>query len=138
MATAPEHLFISPAMFDAALEWLAGSADKLHICSEEPENYSKVVSSTLAEILIDWDTFEEPEDYGVVGRILIVLEVSGVGLRDGTAKYVALVGGNELLFVVPCTSMGYEVEIIRDAPLVVREWCIVIERSKEECEIPEE
>jgi len=122
--------FVNSDMLDAALEWLARAADTLCICKEEPDSYSSAVDNALAKIAVNWDTFEEPQDWGF-GRILIVLEVTGTGLKDGTAEWVALAGGSKLLFTVPCEP----VEVIKDAPLAVREWCISIECVEGGCEL---
>lgn len=130
-------MFISPVVFDAALNQIIDNADRLYICSEEPITYANAVDFALAGINIDAGSFTGPSDYygtgsEVLGRIVIVTAVSGTGSREGSSSHIALTAGSDLLCVVSCNLEG----VIVDIPVAVKDWCIVIEYAEGNCEVP--
>jgi len=89
---------ISDNALDAALDYLDDQATYLYICSSEPTDYSEASSDYMLGYKAG-PTLSEPTD-GATGRKLTVSAITdGVVDSAGTANYVAITSGSELLAV---------------------------------------
>jgi len=102
---------IADAVLDAALNHVADNGSVMHVCSQEPTNYTQASSTyNLADqalITGDGNGSYTVADGDSGGRKLTVAQQAGVNVdTTGTATHVAICSGSVLLLVTTCTSQA--------------------------------
>tara|TARA_Y100000593_G_C4294458_1_gene329894 strand:- start:1375 stop:1755 length:381 start_codon:yes stop_codon:yes gene_type:complete len=102
---------IANAVLDAALNHVADNGSVMHVCSQEPTDYTQASSTyKLADVALS--VGDGNGDYTVAdgdsgGRKLTVAEQSSVTVdTTGTATHIAICSGSALLLVTTCTSQA--------------------------------
>ena len=103
--------FTADAVIDAALNHVADNGSVMHVCSQEPTNYTQASSTyNLADQALttgDGNGSYTVSDGDSGGRKLTVAQQAGVNVDStGTATHVAICSGSVLLLVTTCTSQA--------------------------------
>jgi hypothetical protein len=103
--------FTADAVIDAALNHVADNGSVMHVCSQEPTNYTQASSTyNLADQALttgDGNGVYTVADGDSGGRKLTVAQQAGVNVdTTGTATHVAICSGSVLLLVTTCTSQA--------------------------------
>ena len=102
---------IANAVLDAALNYVANNGSVMHICSQEPTDYTQASSTyNLADPALttgDGNGVYTIGDGDTSGRKLTIAQQSSVNVdTTGTATHVAICSGSALLLVTTCTSQA--------------------------------
>ena len=102
---------IANAVLDAALNHVADNGSVMHVCSQEPTDYTQASSTyNLADVALT--VGDGNGDYTIAdgdsgGRKLTIAEQSSVTVdTTGTATHIAICSGSALLLVTTCTSQA--------------------------------
>ena len=102
---------IANAVLDAALNYVADNGSVMHVCSQEPTDYTQSSSTyNLADVALT--VGDGNGDYTIAdgdsgGRKLTIAEQSSVTVdTTGTATHIAICSGSALLLVTTCTSQA--------------------------------
>jgi hypothetical protein len=85
---------ISDAVMDVSLNDIKSNADKMHICSGQPDDYADVAAHSLASVALDSSDFTI-SDGDISGRKIRVAQKVFTPGANGTIDMVVLVDESE-------------------------------------------
>jgi len=100
----------SNAFFTGAFDVIADNVDEIHVCSQQPTNYTEATATySLGKADVTGADFTEGAG-SPSGRKLTVGAITVEGDANGTGNHLALVdsGNSALIYVTTCTSVGIE------------------------------